>query len=114
MNLEDALRCLFLRLLREDRLAAVADGSTELASRLAALAEGLTVERDRAVKEYRVTLAGSSHAWAFPESEFIFYSRGDQVPSGGLPAPTVEDSIYETNLAHARKWLGVFREAWHA
>ena len=114
MNLEDALRCLFLRLLREDRLAAAAGGSTELASRLASLAEALTVERDRAAKEYRVMLAGSGHAWAFPESEFVFYSRGDQIPSGGLAAPSVEDQIYETNLAHARKWVGVFREASHA
>jgi hypothetical protein len=114
MNIEDALRCLFLRLLREGRLAAEAGGSTELAGRLAALADGLAVERDRTAKQYRVTLAGTSHAWTIPDSEFVFYSRGDQVPAGGQPAPTVEDSVYEANLAHARKWLGVFREAWHA
>ena len=111
MNLEDALRCLFLRLLREDRLAA---GSAELATRLAGLADAMTVKRDRAAKEYRVTMGGTGHEWTIPESEFVFYSRGDQVPSGGQPAPSVEDSIYEANLAHARKWLGVFREAWHA
>lgn len=114
MNLEDALRCLFLRLLRNDRLTAEAGGSAEIASRLVALADGLTVERDRAAKEYRVTLPGTGQAWTIPDSEFNFYSRGDQVPADGLPALSPEDSIYETNLAHARKWLDVFRETCHA
>ncbi len=109
MNLEDALRCLLLRLLRNDRLVAEASGSAELVSRLSAMAEGLTVERHKAAKEYRVMLAGVDKVWTIPETDFVFYSRGDQVPPGGPPAVSLEDAIYETNLAHARRWLGVFK-----
>jgi len=112
MNLDDALRCLFLRHLRATRLEAAAAGDTRLAARLEALAQALTVERDKVVKEYRVTLAGTPHAWNFPETEFSFYTRGDRPPPDA--AGSLEDAQYERNLANAGKWLQTFRQSFDA
>ena len=114
MNLDDALRSLFLRQLRATRLEAVAAGHIRLAGRVEMLARSLTVERDKAAKEYRVILVGTPLAWSFPETEFIFYNRGDR-PSPDAPATiSLEDPQYERNLANARKWLQTFRQAFDA
>ena len=114
MYLDDALRSLFLRHLRADRLAAQAVGDTGLAARLEALARALTVERDKAANEYRVTLTGTALAWKFPETEFSFYTRGDRPAPGAPAAISLEDTQYEQNLANARKWLQTFRQSFDA
>ena len=114
MNLDDALRCLFLRHLRADRLAAVAAGDSPLAGKLESLARALTIERDKMTKEYRVTLAGTALAWNFPETEFTFYTRGDRLPANLPPSISADDAQYEQNLSNARKWLQTFRESFHA
>ena len=113
MNLDDALRSLFLRQLRATRLEAAAAGDTRLAARLEALARALTVERDKPAKAYRVTLAGTALAWDFPETEFSFYTRGDR-PAAAPAAVSLEDAQYEQNLANARKWLQTFRQSFDA
>ena len=114
MNLDDALRCLFLRHLRADRLAAVAAGDVSLAGKIESLARALAVERDKATKEYRVTLAGTALAWNFPETEFTFYTRGDRLPPNAPPSTSADDAQYEQNLSNARKWLQTFHESFHA
>ena len=114
MYLDDALRCLFLRNLRSDRLEAQAAGNTRLAARLEDLARALSVERDKAAKEYRVTLAGTALAWNFPETEFSFYMRGDRVAADAPASVSLEDAQYEQNLANARRWLQTFRESFDA
>ena len=114
MNLDDALRCLFLRNLRGDRLEAEAAGNTQLAARLEKLARALAVERDKTTKEYRVTLAGTALAWSFPDTEFTFYTRGDRVAAGTPAAISLEDAQYEQNLANARRWLQTFRDSFDA
>lgn len=114
MNLDDALRCLFLRHLRAERLEAVEAGNTQLAGRTENLARALTVERDKSTKEYRVTLAGTPLAWSFPDTEFTFYTRGDRVPANSPGSVSAEDAQYENNLAHARKWLNTFRQSFNA
>lgn len=114
MNLDDALRSLFLRQLRADRLAAQSAGNAPLATRLEMLARALSVERDKTTKEYRVTLAGTALAWSFPETEFSFYTRGDRVPTDAPATVSPEDAQYEQNLANARRWLQTFRESFDA
>ena len=114
MNLEDALRCLFLRHLRIDRLEAETHGDNQLSIRLTELATIIAIDRDKNTKQYRVTLAGTGHSWTFPESEFVFYARGDHGRSTEMRPVNAEDAIYEKNLLHAKKWIGVFREALHA
>ena len=114
MNLDDALRSLFLRHLRAERLSAQAAGDSRLAGRLEELARALTVERDKTAKQYRVTLAGTALAWSFPEMEFTFYTRGDRVPAGTPGSVSAEDAQYEQNLSNARKWVQTFRESFDA
>lgn len=111
MNLDDALRSLFLRQLRADRLEAEAGGQPESASKLGALATALQVERDKATKQYRVSLAGTPHVWDFPESEFQFYTRGDRAAPGSV---SPEDEPFESNRRNARKWLEIFRHSFNA
>lgn len=114
MNLDDALRSLFLRQLRADRLAAQSAGDLPLATRLEKLARALSIERDKTAKEYRVTLAGTAHAWSFPETEFSFYTRGDRVAADAPAAVSPDDPQYEQNLANARRWLQTFRDSFDA
>ena len=114
MNLDDALRSLFLRQLRADRLAAQSAGQAQLATRLEMLARALSVERDKTTKEYRVTLAGTALTWSFPETEFSFYTRGDRVAADAPATISLEDAQYEQNLANARRWLQTFRESFDA
>ena len=114
MNLDDALRSLFLRQLRADRLAAECAGDTPLATRLEKLARALSIERDKTAKEYRVTLTGTALAWNFPETEFSFYTRGDRPASDAPAAISLEDAQYEQNLATARRWLQTFRDSFDA
>ncbi len=111
MNLDCALRSLFLRNLRAERLAAHAGGDIGLAAKLEALARALTIERDKTAKEYRVTLAGTALGWSFPETEFCFYTRGDRGPASAV---SYEDAQYDQNLRNARKWLQTFRESFNA
>ena len=113
MNLDDALRCLFLRHLRIARLDAVAAGDSRLAGKLETLAGALRIERDKAAAHYRVTIEGTPHAWSFPEDEFTFYTRGDR-SAPGAAAVSAEDAQYERNLANARKWLDIFRRNFDA
>ena len=114
MNLDDALRSLFLRQLRADRLAAQSAGQTQLASRLEMLARALSIERDKTTRQYCVTLTGTAHAWNFPETEFNFYTRGDRVAADAPVSVSLEDAQYEQNLANARRWLQTFRESFDA
>jgi hypothetical protein len=114
MNLDEALRSLFLRQLRADKLAAESTGNGQTATRIGELATALSVERDKTAKEYRVTLAGTSLAWNFPETEFSFYTRGDRVPANAPASISLEDPQYERNLANARRWLQTFRESFDA
>jgi hypothetical protein len=111
MNLDDALRCLFLRHLRALRLESAAAGDAPRAARLAELARLLAVEREKEAKCYRITLTGTPHAWSLPESEFVFYTRGDRAPAHSVSA---EDAQLEQNLANAQKWLATFERAFHA
>lgn len=110
MNLDDALRSLFLRQLRSDRLAAESNGEKHTATRLEMLARALSVERDKAMKEYRVKLDGTPLRWSFPETEFSFYTRGDRGPGAVSP----KDAQFQQNLINARKWLQTFREKFDA
>ena len=114
MNLDDALRSLFLRQLRADRLAAESTGDTPLAARLEKLARSLSIERDKTAKAYRVTLTGTAHEWSFPETEFSFYTRGDRVAADSLGAVSLEDPQYEQNRVNARRWLQTFRDSFDA
>ncbi|MEO8204859.1 MAG: hypothetical protein ABI615_01670 [Chthoniobacterales bacterium] len=111
MNLDDALLCLFLRLLRGDRLTAIADSAPQLASTLAGLADHLRVSRDKVEKVYQASIEGTSLQWTIPESDFIFYLRGDR-KNAAEASVSAEDSSYDQNLSNAKKWLEVFRKAY--
>ncbi len=107
MILEEALRCLFLRHLRAQRLA-TADAVR--AASLQRIAEKLRVSRDRDAGEFVAELAGRE--WRIPQGEFIFYTRGDR-PADAANV-SAEDAQYERNLASAEKWLAVFQESQNA
>lgn len=104
MNLEEALRSLFLRHLRARRLDAVAAGDEPRATAIAALADALQIERDRASGEYRVSANGSE--WRVPASDFVFYMRGDRATENAVVSTA--DGQFDSNRANADRWLDTF------
>lgn len=110
MNLDDALRYLFLRLLRADRVAAADAGHSARAEALADLATRLSFTREKESRSYRVAISDSTAAWTIPETDFVFYQRGDRKAT---PEPSVsaDDAQYDQNLTNARKWLEVIVRA---
>lgn len=106
MNLDDALRYLFLRLLRDERVAATG----ARAAKLADIATRMTVERDKESRCYKVAITGSPASWEIPDADFIFYQRGDRRTSAEVSF-SHEDAQYDKNLASARKWIAVFEKA---
>ncbi len=106
MNLDDALRYLLLRLLRDERVAA----GEPRAAKLADLATRMTVARDKESRCYKVAITGSPLAWEIPDSDFVFYQRGDRKTSAEVSF-SHEDAQYDKNLANARKWIAIFEKA---
>lgn len=111
MNLENALHCLLLRQLRDERLKAESCGLTQLAARLVELANNIVVERDKNKKEYSISIVGTHLKWIVPDTEFTFYSRGDTMPPSRSNFLNLEDIAYEKNLANVNKWLIIFLKA---
>ncbi|MCE9608921.1 MAG: hypothetical protein K8R23_01710 [Chthoniobacter sp.] len=110
MNLDDALRCLFLRLLRADRVAAAVAGQSARGAALADLATRLAIAREKDSRSYRVVIGDSGREWMIPESDFVFYQRGDR-KIGAEPSVSADDAQYEQNVTNARKWLAILVQA---
>lgn len=106
MNLDEALRCLLLRKMRERQVAAHSEGRVDVAERIALMAEDLRVTRDREAGVYRLALREGVE-WIVPESEFSFYSRGDRPQDSASCLPLVDD-VYEKNLERANYWVDTF------